>query len=56
MSARSGLLSESECGSANSCTVSPDSDCSASDLADCLEAVLEGCMGRFVLKGPNSGL
>jgi len=55
VSAGSGSSSASERGSwSHSESYSP-SGSSVSVLIDCLEADLEGYMGGFTLKGPNSG-
>ena len=55
MSAGSGSSSASERGSCSRSESSSASGSSVSVLIDCLEADLEGYMGGFTLKGPNSG-
>jgi len=55
VSAGSGSSSASERGSCSRSKSSSPSGSSVSVLIDCLEADLEGYMGGFTLKGPNSG-
>ena len=54
-SAGSGSSSASERGSCSRSESSSPSGSSVSVLINCLEADLEGYMGGFTLKGPNSG-
>jgi len=55
VSAGSGSSSTSERGSCPRSESSSPSSSSESVLIDCLEADLEGYMGGFTLRGPNSG-